>query len=44
MFVCASPVRREVTCSPVDFFGTYEFSKVQGFLVDLASHGVPEEI
>ena len=23
---------------------TYEFSKVQGFLADLASHGVPEEI
>ena len=30
--------------SPVEFFWTYEFSKVQGFLVDLASHGVPEEI
>ena len=31
--------------SPVfEIFWTYEFSKVQGFLVDLASHGVPEEI
>ena len=30
--------------SPVEFFWTYEFSKVQDFLVDLASHGVPEEI
>ena len=29
------------TTSPVEKFVTYEFSKVQGFLVDLASHGVP---
>ena len=30
--------------TPVELFWTYEFSRVQGFLVDLASDGVPEEI
>ena len=37
-------IHKHLHNSPVEIFWTYEFSKVQGFLVDLASHGVPEEI